>query len=56
MQVNGTEQEIANGMFTKPAGRQELGKTEFLQLLVTQLKNQDPLQPMSNTEFVAQLA
>ena len=56
MQVNGTEQEIANGMFTKPAGSQELGKTEFLQLLVTQLKNQDPLQPMSNTEFVAQLA
>ena len=56
MQVNGTEQEYANGMYTKPVGNQELGKTEFLQLLVTQLKHQDPLQPMSNSEFVAQLA
>jgi flagellar basal-body rod modification protein FlgD len=28
----------------------------FLQLLVTQLKNQDPLSPMEDTEYVAQLA
>lgn len=28
----------------------------FLKLLTTQLKNQDPLQPMDSTEFVAQLA
>ncbi|TBU83387.1 flagellar biosynthesis protein FlgD [Pseudomonas daroniae] len=33
-----------------------LGGTEFLQLLVTQLNNQNPLDPQSNTEFVAQLA
>ncbi len=32
------------------------GKDMFLKLLVTQLKNQDPLDPMDNTEFVAQLA
>ncbi|MBE9528946.1 MAG: flagellar hook assembly protein FlgD [Proteobacteria bacterium] len=32
------------------------GKDMFLQLLVTQLQNQDPLDPMDNTEFVAQLA
>ncbi len=31
-------------------------KTEFLNLLVAQLKNQDPLNPMDNTEFVTQLA
>lgn len=30
--------------------------TEFLKLLVTQLRNQDPLQPQDGTEFVAQLA
>lgn len=30
--------------------------TEFLKLLVTQLQNQDPLQPQDGTEFVAQLA
>lgn len=33
-----------------------LGKDDFLQLLVTQLKNQDPLDPMKNEQFVAQLA
>lgn len=37
-------------------GSQELGKNEFLELLVTQLENQDPLEPMDNTEFIAQLA
>ena len=33
-----------------------LGKEEFLKLLVTQLEYQDPLDPMDNTQFVAQLA
>ncbi|UOF89361.1 flagellar hook capping protein [Fodinisporobacter ferrooxydans] len=33
-----------------------LGKDAFLQLLVTQMKYQDPLQPMNNTQFVSQLA
>ncbi len=35
---------------------QQLGKASFMQLLVTQLQNQDPLQPTANDEFVAQLA
>ena len=34
----------------------ELGKDEFLSLLVTQLQYQDPLDPMDNSQFVAQLA
>lgn len=33
-----------------------LGRDEFLQLLVTQLSNQDPLNPMDGQEFAAQLA
>lgn len=37
-------------------GGTALGKDEFLKLLTTQLANQDPLEPMDNTEFVAQLA
>lgn len=37
-------------------GSSELGKTEFLQLLVCQLQNQDPLDPQDDTDFIAQLA
>ncbi len=33
-----------------------LGQNEFLQLLVTQMRNQDPLSPMQDTEFIAQMA
>lgn len=39
---------------TQPA--EELGRDDFLQLLMTQLNQQDPLSPMDNTQFVAQLA
>ena len=39
-----------------PSGGSEVGKDAFLTLLVTQLQNQDPLNPQSNEEFVAQLA
>ncbi len=35
---------------------QELGKDEFLKLLVTQLQNQDPMNPVDNEQFIAQLA
>ncbi len=31
-------------------------KTEFLKLLVVQLQNQDPLSPIKNENFVAQMA
>ena len=35
---------------------QELGRDQFLNLLVTQLRNQDPLEPITDQEFIAQLA
>ncbi|MCH5251983.1 MAG: hypothetical protein J1F22_03315 [Lachnospiraceae bacterium] len=41
---------------SKTRGSSELGKEEFLKLLVTQLQNQDPLNPQSDTEFISQLA
>ncbi len=34
----------------------ELGQAEFLELMTAQLKFQDPLQPMENGEFLAQMA
>jgi flagellar basal-body rod modification protein FlgD len=34
----------------------DLDKEAFLQLLVTQMKYQDPLEPTDNTEYVSQLA
>ena len=37
-------------------GSQFIGKDGFLKLLITQLQNQDPLDPMKNEEFAAQLA
>lgn len=33
-----------------------VGQTEFLEILVEQLKNQDPMDPMKNEEFAVQLA
>lgn len=39
-----------------PENHGQLGKMEFLKLLITQLENQDPLNPMDDKQFVAQLA
>ena len=41
---------------TKSGGKEELGKNEFLELLVAQLNNQNPLEPQNNGDFIAQLA
>lgn len=41
---------------TKTSSTSSLDKDAFLQLLVAQMKYQDPLEPTSNTEYIAQLA
>jgi flagellar basal-body rod modification protein FlgD len=33
-----------------------IGQDQFLQLLISQLQNQDPLDPVSDQEFIGQLA
>ncbi|MGM7681697.1 flagellar hook assembly protein FlgD [Cytobacillus sp. Hm23] len=37
-------------------GSSALGKDEFLKILMTQLQNQDPLNPMEDKDFIAQMA
>ena len=34
----------------------QLGKQDFMKLLVAQLKNQDPLNPMDSREMITQLS
>lgn len=54
--------EVLNGTVTtgnvskETTSNNTLGKDAFLQLLVTQMKYQDPLNPSSDTEYIAQLA
>ncbi len=38
------------------AARGDLGQEDFLTLMITQFKNQDPFEPMDNGEFLGQLA
>ena len=55
MEIEGVTQSVPS-QFMSDKERTELGRDDFLQLLVAQLANQDPLEPMENSEFVAQLA
>lgn len=41
---------------TATSKTQSMGKEDFLKMLVAQLKNQDPLNPMDGTDFATQLA
>lgn len=48
---------VPNSAASDASGIQKgMGKEAFLKLLVTQLQNQDPLKPMEDKEFTAQLA
>lgn len=59
MDTNGVTGNLSSlpevGARTK-APTKQLGKDEFLLLLTTQLQNQNPLEPVDNQAFIAQLA
>ncbi|HOF73181.1 MAG: flagellar hook assembly protein FlgD [Deltaproteobacteria bacterium] len=58
MSVTNTVQSAAGAASATPttSGRNVIGKDEFLKMLIAQLKNQDPLNPLDGTAFTAQLA
>jgi flagellar basal-body rod modification protein FlgD len=56
MTVVGLDQVGSRATQTSESQQSVMGKDDFLQLLVTQLQNQDPLNPADATEFTAQLA
>ncbi len=47
--INGSNSQQTGGVKT-------LGKDDFLQLMITKLRYQDPLNPMDDADFIAQLA
>lgn len=54
-----TDLDLANlqlGSSAAGKAKKELGQEDFLALMIQQLKNQDPLKPMENGEFIGQMA
>lgn len=47
---------LAGGSPTKAARSDRLGQDQFLELMLAQLKNQDPLKPLQSGEFLSQIA
>jgi flagellar basal-body rod modification protein FlgD len=43
-------------VLSKDMAEKKLGQTDFLRLMTTQLKEQDPFNPVDNQEMVAQMA
>jgi flagellar basal-body rod modification protein FlgD len=52
--INGTGATGAAGNGVKP--KDQLGQAEFLELMIAQLKNQDPFKAMDPSQFLGQLA
>ena len=46
----------ANANTTTAKGWGDMGAEDFIKLLTTQLNNQDPTEPVDNTQMLAQLA
>lgn len=54
--ITGITNDTANALGSLSQSGDVMGREDFLLLLVTQLSNQDPLDPMDGQEFAAQLA
>lgn len=56
MAVSSINSAAAPSVAANPLKGRTVNQDDFLKLLITQLQNQDPLQPMDNQQFAAQLA
>lgn len=58
-QANAVEQQVNqfnNAIPRETSDQQDLGRDDFLKILMTQLENQDPTEPMDDKNFIAQMA
>lgn len=56
MAISAVSNQTTTTETTKKSNTDDLGKDAFLKLLIVQLGNQDPLNPMNDTEFISQMA
>jgi flagellar basal-body rod modification protein FlgD len=54
--ISTAEQTAANQTPIVTTGPKTLGQEDFLKLIAVQMKSQDPLNPMKDTEFISQMA
>jgi len=54
--INGIDSLSASRLDKDKKAEKSLGQDAFLELMITQLKNQDPTNPMQNGEFLSQMA
>ncbi|HEX2869560.1 MAG TPA: flagellar hook capping FlgD N-terminal domain-containing protein [Ignavibacteriales bacterium] len=55
-EINGVNTASSTTVQNTGTGKSVLGKDDFMKLMISQMKNQDPLNPMDGTQFSAQLA
>lgn len=56
MSISGTQATTNNATASTAKSKTQVDYDSFLKLLVAQMKNQDPTNPMDSTQYVAQLA
>ena len=54
--ASGATSQLASGATTAAAAAPNISQAQFFQLLLAQMQNQDPLQPMDSSDFVTQLS